>query len=411
MTQVDNWKTKTYLFVIGQFFSLFGSAIVTYAMIWYISLKTGSGLWLTLGMIAANLPLALFAPIAGTLVDKFNRKSLIMISDGSIALLTLCTAVLFHFGFQNIILLLVISTLRSIGQAIQQSAGNALVQQIVPAEELTKINGLFQGAQALILILGPVIGGFVFGQFGLELTFYIDTATAFIELSLLAFIFVPTIVREKKESTTLFTDFKDSIAYIKTSTLLKSMFVSSLVIFALLTPVAYLAPLFIQRTFGADVQLLSIGELAWGLGSLVGSMLLMRLKINNKIRTLVLSMIMFGVLTAIIGFSPYFSMYVILIALAGVFLPVMTTVLTVVLQENVEPAYMGRVFSLVMGISSIMSPLAMLVAGPLGDLVNIKWIYIVSSMLLIVYAFLLKRIDERRSFIPQENKQTADSLT
>jgi MFS transporter, DHA3 family, macrolide efflux protein len=406
MKQVDNWKTKAYLFVTGQFFSLFGSAMVTYALIWYISLKTGSGFWLMLGMIAANLPLALFSPIAGTLVDKFNRKKLIMISDGSIALLTLLTAFLFHLGYENIILLLVISTLRSIGQAIQQSAGNALVQQIVPAEELTKINGAFQGSQALIMILGPVLGGFVYGKFGLEATFYIDTFTAFIELSLLSVIFVPTLAREKKESTSAFTDLKDSITYLKSSSLLKSMFVTSLMIHALLTPVAYLTPLFIQRTFGSDIQLLSIGELAWGLGSLVGSIVLMKLNIKNKIKTLAMAMTAFGLLTGIIGFSSYFSLYVLLIALAGLFLPVMITILTVVLQENVKPEYMGRVFSLVMGISSIMSPLAMMVVGPLSDYISITWIYVTSSLLLIIYAVILKSLDYKKSLVVNETEAT-----
>ncbi|WP_051271961.1 MFS transporter [Shimazuella kribbensis] len=214
MTKTSNWKASAYLFVIGQFFSLFGSAIVTYGIIWCISLKTGSGFWLMLGMIAAILPLTLFAPIAGTLVDKYNRKTLIMISDGTIAFLMLVTAVLFHFGFENIILLLVISMLRSIGRAIQQSAGNALVQQIVPQAELTKINGAFQGSQALILILGPALGGFVFGKFGLGVTFYMDVITALIEIFLLAFIIVPTLPKVKEISGSVLQQFKDSIHYL-----------------------------------------------------------------------------------------------------------------------------------------------------------------------------------------------------
>jgi DHA3 family macrolide efflux protein-like MFS transporter len=397
MTQSKIWKASAYMFIIGQFFSLFGSAIVTYGMIWYISLKTGSGFWLMLGMIAANLPLALFAPMAGTLVDKYNRKKLILISDGTIALITLFTAVLFHFGFENIILLLVISVLRSIGQSIQQSAGNALVQQIVPQEELTKINGAFQGSQALILILGPVLGGFVFGKFGLQATFYIDVFTALIEIGLLAFIVVPSIPKVKQTSNSFLRQFKDSVTYIKSSQLLKWMFVTSLVINALLTPVAYLAPLFIQRTFGQSVQLLSIGELAWGLGSLLGSILLVKLNnVNKKIRILVISMIAFGGLTALIGFTTNFTIYVLIIGLAGLFIPIMVTILTVILQENVSMEYMGRVFSVVIGISSVMSPLAMMVVGPLSDYMTIKWIYVGSSVLLITFAMFLKRSDRKK---------------
>ena len=85
----NNWKKQIFLFLISQNLSLFGSSVVGFSIIWYITLKTSSGAWITAATIATLVPQVLVSLWAGVAADRYNRKWLIMLSDGFTALATL----------------------------------------------------------------------------------------------------------------------------------------------------------------------------------------------------------------------------------------------------------------------------------------------------------------------------------
>jgi DHA3 family macrolide efflux protein-like MFS transporter len=138
----DSWKKNTALFVIGQALSVFGTMVVQYAIVWHITLKTQSGAMMTLFTVAGFLPMFFISPFGGVWADRFNRKYIINIADGSIALASLIVAVLTISGFDSAGLLLACAAVRSFGQGVQTPAISAFIPQIVPREQLTRINGL-----------------------------------------------------------------------------------------------------------------------------------------------------------------------------------------------------------------------------------------------------------------------------
>ncbi|HPD90028.1 MAG TPA: MFS transporter, partial [Bacillota bacterium] len=95
---MERWKKDTALFLGSQSLSLFGSSLVQYAIMWYITLETKSGTMMMLSILFGFLPTLLLSPVAGVWADRYNRKHLIMIADGMIAFTTLVLALLFLFG-------------------------------------------------------------------------------------------------------------------------------------------------------------------------------------------------------------------------------------------------------------------------------------------------------------------------
>ena len=121
-----NWVRDVALFLTSQGISLFGSSIVQYAIMWHITIETGSGIMMTLYIICAFLPTFLLSPVTGVWVDRFNRKQLIMWADGGIAVATLILALLYMQGYQEIWMLLIVAAIRAFGVAVQTPAVGAI---------------------------------------------------------------------------------------------------------------------------------------------------------------------------------------------------------------------------------------------------------------------------------------------
>src|SRR5690606_38512891 len=136
-SQHENWKRNIILFLSSQTISLFGSSLVQYAIMWYITLNTKSGIMMTLYIICGFIPTFLLSPVAGVWADRYNRKWLIMLSDGMIALATLILALLFLMGYEEAWLLFVMAAIRALGSGVQTPSVEAILPQIVPSDQLT----------------------------------------------------------------------------------------------------------------------------------------------------------------------------------------------------------------------------------------------------------------------------------
>jgi len=121
------WRRLFAVFIASQAVSLFGSSLVQYAILWYITLETNSGLMMALSIIFGFLPTFFLSPFAGVWADRFDRKKLIMLSDLGIALATLVLFTVFRLGYQGIWMLFLISAIRSVGTAIQSPAVSAFL--------------------------------------------------------------------------------------------------------------------------------------------------------------------------------------------------------------------------------------------------------------------------------------------
>lgn len=387
----QGWKKKVALFLSSQNISLFGSSVVSYAVIWHITMETSSGVWMMLATICSVVPQVLVSLFAGVWADRYHRKYLIMLSDGFIALATLGLAIFFWQGQQSLELLLAVSVIRSIGGGIQAPAVNALYPQIVPTEKLTKVQGINQSINSVLLLLSPAVGGIVLGTMGIVWAFLLDVVSASFAVFVLSFIKIDRLPR-KQEKAAVFTELKQGLQYALQSKLLRRVLVCFAIAFFLFTPAAILTPLYVERVFGSDVWLLTANEVVWTVGSLVGGIFVsIKENFKDKIKVTAICLIGFGVTFAFLGLAPTFFIYLIIMGVSGFFMPIISTTQTVLLQENVEPGMMGRVFSLVQIVSGSAMPIAILLFGPLADAIPIAWILVVTGALLALLGLVFGR--------------------
>lgn len=389
---VQNWKRSIILFLSSQTISLFGSALVQYAIMWYITLTTQSGIMMTISIICGFVPTFFLSPFAGVWADRYNRKLLIIFADSMIAITTLILAILFLNGFDSMWLLFVMSAIRAIGTGIQTPAVGAILPQIVPGDKLTKVNGANGSIQALVMLLAPIASAGLLSLTTIEVIFFIDVITAVIAVfTLLLFLKVPLHEKAKEAQTkSYFSDFKEGLSYIKNHAFLKKFFSFFALFLILAAPASFLTPLQVTRSFGANEWYLSAIEIAFSIGMMAGGIVIASWGgFKNRTHTMSISAFGFGLGTVLLGIVPVFWIYLIVMAVVGVVMPMFNTPATVLLQEKVEPDYLGRVFGVLTMISTSVMPLGMIIFGPLADIVAIEWLLIGTGILLFMLGFVL----------------------
>jgi DHA3 family macrolide efflux protein-like MFS transporter len=134
----NNWKRTFAIIWSGQFFSILTSSLVNFAIIIWLSLQTGSAEILAYAAIAGMLPQILIGPFTGALIDRWNRKRIMMLADTFIALCTFILAFLFWFDIAELWHIFALLALRSIGSSFHSPAMQASVPLLAPTEQLTR---------------------------------------------------------------------------------------------------------------------------------------------------------------------------------------------------------------------------------------------------------------------------------
>ncbi|WP_420846078.1 MFS transporter [Neobacillus notoginsengisoli] len=388
----ENWFRNIILFLISQTISLFGSSLVQYAIMWYITLTTESGVMMMLYILCGFIPTFILSPVAGVWADRYNRKILIVLADGLIALATLILAILFLMGYDQIWLLFVMAAIRAFGTGIQTPAVGAILPQIVPKDRLTKVNGIIGSIQAIIMFVSPMVSAALLAMASLKIIFFIDVITAAMAIvTLLAFLKIPSHKKAaEKQTNSYMSDFKQGLRYVNQHGYLKQFFLFFAVFFVLMAPAAFLTPLQVARSFGNDVWRLTAIEIAFSIGMMAGGGIIATWGgFQNKVKTMAFASVIMGICTFALGIVPIFWMYLAFMAVFGITMPIFNTPTTVLLQEKIEEDYLGRVFGVMGMISTSMMPIGMLIFGPIADLIKIEWLLIGTGVFIILLAILL----------------------
>lgn len=387
-----SWKRNTALFLGSQTLSLLGSSLVQYALLWQVTLQTRSSVMMTLYIVAGFLPTFLLSPFAGVWADRYDRRKLIVLADALIALVTLALAVAFTLRGTELWLFFVAAAVRSVGTAVQQPAVGALLPQLVPEDQLMRVNGIQSTLHSVNMLGAPALAGFLMSVAPLQVLFYVDVVTAALAIALLLF-FVRVEARPQapvQERTSQLGEIRDGFRYIRGHAHLVPFFGYLGFILVLITPAAFLTPLQTARSFGGEVWRLTAIEMVFSVGMMLGgAALAVRSASGNRMRTMVASTLMMGASTVALGMVPHFGVYLAFMGLFGVALPFYNTPATVMLQESVDPAYLGRVFSVMTMLSTALMPLSMLLFGPLAEVVSIERILQATGALVLLFGLLV----------------------
>ena len=406
-----NWKKNVALFLIGQGLTLFGSMLVHYAVMWHITLETKSGFMMTLIAIAGALPMLFISPFAGVWADRYPKKHIINSADAIIAGVTLVMAVLFSLGYSFTGLLLICLVARALGQGVQVPAVNALIPELVPTEHLARVNGFSSGLQSLVMFTSPVAGGVLLSIAPIHVLMYIDVITAAIGISILVFLVKAPTRKQREESKAgarqYFLEIGEGLSYVWRQPFLMRFLVLSGLFHIMIAPAAMLTPLQVARNYGDGIwtvlgsffigpeQRLALLEVVYFVGMMMGGLLIgIWGGFKNKSHTMALSTFLLGIGAIGLGLIGNFWLYLACMGWIGLVMSLFNPAMMATLQINVDAAYMGRVFSVLMMMGSLMMPLGMVLWGPLGDEVDISLLLIGTGviMLLMGFVFVLDKV-------------------
>lgn len=406
----NNWKRKIGLFFTSQAISLFGSSLVQFSIIWYITLKTQSGAMTTIATLCGFIPQVLISLFAGVWADKYNKKLLIILADSSIAIATLLIAISFLLGYDSIWLLFLVLIVRSFGGGIQSPAVSSFIPEIVPEDQLMRINGINTTIQSVMLILSPAAGGVLMANVKLEYIFFIDVITAILGVFLL--FFVGYEYKKKVEGKVdYFSAIKEGILYTKNHKLVSRLLMYMMFFNILMAPLSVLTPLMVTRSFGAEPIYLTLNEIVFFVGTILGGVLMSTWGgFKNRIHTLGMGCILCGLFAILMGLPFGFFAYLAWMMLCGITMPIFNTPFITLFQENVDADKLGRVFSLISVISGSVMPLAMVFYGPISDYVKIEYILMVTGIIFMICTFFFIRDKVIRSVITEKNSPEAREI-
>ncbi len=400
----DRWVRNVVIFMTSQTISMFGSFLVQYAIMWHLTLTTKSGLVLALATVFGFLPQAIVSIFAGVWADRMNRRVMILVSDSVIAVSTLGLALLMMSGVDDLWLIFLVMAVRSVGAGVQMPAVSALIPQIVPADQLMRINGINGTIQSAMGLLAPVAAAGVYATMSIVAVFFIDVVTAVIGISLLFLVAVPTLERAKAgaEKPAYFEDLADGVRYIVSNPVVRWVMVIFAVVFLIAVAPSNLTPLMIARTFGGEVWMLTTGEILFSVGMAAGGALLATVAARiSRVKLIVGASVLFGVLSIGMGLSPNLWVFYAFFFLIGLAVPAFFTSAMTMLQETVAPERQGRVFGFVGIVMSVSMPVGMAVLGPLADVISVEVLLVASGLLMIAAITLAVLIPSGRTAVAE----------
>ncbi len=173
-----HWQTRFFTIWIGQAFSLLGSSLVQFALVWWLTQRTGSATVLATASMVAMLPSIVLGPVAGALVDRWPRRQVMILADSLIALVTLGLAWIAWLGVLAPWHIYLAMFLRALAGAFHWPAMQASTSLMVPREHLPRVAGMNQTLQGLMSIVAPPLGALLLGLMPLSGILGLDVGTA-----------------------------------------------------------------------------------------------------------------------------------------------------------------------------------------------------------------------------------------
>ncbi|MEL6462180.1 MAG: MFS transporter [Cyanobacteria bacterium J06641_2] len=365
---------RTFLTIwLGQIVSTIGSYMTVFALTIWVWQVTGSATALTLVSFFVQLPRLLITPFSGIIVDRFNRKKLMLLGD-IVAFLCTFTIGLLHFTDRLEVwhLYCVVAIYGGFGQ-IQTLAYSASIALIVPKEQYTRAGSMSSAVNYASAIVSPALAGGLYPIIGLGGIIAVDIATFFAGLITLLISHIPQPVPEESESENpdkenIWQKLTFGFRYIFARPPLLAM-VIAFTIFALPNDIGKVLynPLILSRTNG-DSQILGSVTTAAGLGGVIGALLLGAWGgFKRKIHGMLLGFVGAGFFRAVVGFTQIPWLWMSSMFLSTMHTPLFYSSSNAIWYAKIPSSLQGRVLAADQSIGIVISLSAPLIAGPLAD--------------------------------------------
>lgn len=376
----ESWAPRFFTLWTGQALSLLGSQLVQFALIWHLTQTTNSATVLAIASLMGLLPQVLLSPFIGTWVDRGNRRIILIGADATVALATLVLAALFVLGRVEVWHIYGLLFVRAVAGGFHQSAFGASVVLLVPKEHLARVQGFNQALQGGLNIISAPLGAYLLQVLPMQGILSIDVITALIAITIVLFFRIPQPERSAAVKATFWEDFIAGFRYILAWRGLLIVLGMVMVINFFYSAAESLTPLLILKHFRGDAGQLGWWQAMFAAGTIAGGVLLGTWGgFRKRIVTAQFGLIVLGIGTTIIGFTPANLLWLALVAntLTGLILPITNGSYGAILQSVIAPEMQGRVFAFIMSAALLVSPLGLIIAGPIADTLGIQvWFWV-----------------------------------
>lgn len=384
----------------GQTISWVGSAVAQFGLVWWITQKTGSATVLAVATLLSMLPGVILGPPIGALIDRWNRRRVMLVADGVIALASLWLAYLFWVDALEIWQFYAVMVIRAIGLAFHWPANQASISLMVPQEQLPRIGGLNQTIGGAVNIISPPIGAFLLQILPLHWIMMIDVITAIFSILPLLIIIIPqpdTPPSETSVAANLSAVWKDMIAgfrYIWNWSGVFWLLIIAMLVNFFVNPAMSLVPILVTKHFQGKALELGWLNASWGIGMLAGGLVLGAWGgFRKRVYTMIMGIFGLGIGILLVAIAPK---NILPLAILGFLIGSGMNAIAngsafALLQTVVAPEMQGRVFTVVMSMAGAISPLSLAVGGPLADRLGVRTLYFIAGGALVVLSAIAIR--------------------
>lgn len=393
--EIPRWQVRFFTIWSVQALSILGSMLVQFALIWWLTRKTGSATVLAIATLVGMLPGIFIGPFAGALVDRWNRRVVMIAADGTVALATLVMAYLFATGLAQVWHVYAIMFIRATAGGFHWPAMQASTSLMVPEKHLSRVAGMNQALQGIINIISPPLGALLLSLLPMQGILAIDVSTAVLAIVPLFFFHIPQPRRRAEgaaaERLSLWGDVYEGLRYVWGWPGLLAVLVMATVVNFLFNPAFSLMPILVTKHFGGQAMELGWIQSAWGIGVVAGGVTLgVWGGFRRRVWTSLSGLLGMGLGTLCIGLSPATAFWLALGAmfLTGFMNPITNGPLIAILQAKVAPDMQGRVFTVIQSAATATSPLSMIIAGPVADWLGVRVWYVVAGTVCVLMAIV-----------------------
>ena len=382
------WKRRFFIIFLGQTFSIIGSAAVQFAIIWYLTARTGSAVTLSAAAIAGYLPGILLGAFAGVYIDRSRKRTVMIAADGLIAASSLVLAAAFLTAAEpSAALIYVILFVRGIGTVFHGISMQSAIPLFVPETELVRAGGWAQFVNGAGNLIGPALGAALITFMEMEYVMLVDVAGAVLAIACLACVKLndPKKEYDREERPNFTAEFRQGFRALRRNVPLARSMPHYVLTGILYMPVNALFMLLVVDHYGGTQVEAGYMEAAAALGAILGSVLIGKFGgMRRKLSVFSAATATLGVLAFIVGSLPPGLFWAAMgaVVLLGVNVPFFTVPIGAYTQESVPMEELGRVTSLAYTLCYIGNPIGIAVSGLVGDLIGVDRLFACLGLLL-----------------------------
>ena len=391
-SQATRWQVPFFTIWTGQQLSLIGSMLAGFALVWWLTRSTGSATVLATASLVQTVPRILLGPFAGALVDRWNRRKVMLVADSVIALSTAILAYLFWTDALRVWHVYVVMAVGAVGGTFHWPAMSASTSLMVPKEHLARVAGINQAMHGVVSIISPPLGALLISVLPLHGVMAVDVLTAAFAIAPLFFVHVPQPERRVAAGAvrpTLWADMREGFDYVWSWAGLRRVMLIAVVLNFLLNPAGSLTPLLVTQHFSRGAPDLALLQSLWGGGAVLGGLLLgVWGGFRRRILTSMLGLVGMGAGALFLGLAPAGAFWMGLagMALLGMMNPIANGPISAIFQSVIEPDMQGRAFTLIGTACGAMAPVGMAIAGPVADALGIQSWFVIGGAACVVMA-------------------------